>query len=260
MNLHELSEFAGNVVLKAGGLLNEWKKQPLIYEEKRDYSDLVTEVDKKVEAFLVEEILKQYPDHGILGEEGTFKKDLVDYDTVWVIDPIDGTTNFIQNIPFYAISVGIVHKGKGIMGFVYNPSTDELFHAVAGEGAYVNNQKLELNNPMHLQEAVISTTMFWEDPITQNALHASIIELYKNTRAMRMLGGAALSLCEIAKGTIGAYVIPMLSPWDYAAGVIILKEAGGIVTDLKGEAIQFKQGQSLLAAHPDIHEKITQLF
>lgn len=260
MNLKQLEDFAHQTVLKAGELLLELKKQPLVYTEKKDYSDLVTEVDKKVEAYLVEQILTAYPTHGILGEEGTFTEDSTKFDTIWVIDPIDGTTNFIQDFPFYAISVGIVHKGEGIMGFVYNPSTNELFHAVKGQGAYVNERKLERKNSLLLRESVISTTMFWEHVETQNALHPSIIELYKKTRAMRMLGGAALSLCEIAKGTLDAYVVPMLSPWDYAGGVIILKEAGGIATNLQGEEVQFEKNQSILASHPDIHAEILRNF
>lgn len=260
MNQAELKQFAYKTVSEAGQLLLELKKQPLIFKEKKDYSDLVTEVDQKVEAFLVDQILKRYPTHGVLGEEGTFKKDLTDIDTIWVIDPIDGTTNFIQDFPFYAISVGIVHKGEGIMGFVYNPSTNELFHAVKGEGAYVNEQKLELKGSITLKETVISTTMFWEDVETKNALHPSLIELYKNTRGMRMLGGAALSLCEIAKGTLNAYIMPMLSPWDYAGGVIILKEAGGIVTTLTGDDVQFQKEQSILASHPSIHKELLNYY
>lgn len=260
MHKQEIYQFAHKTVLEAGKLLLELKKQPLVFSEKTDYADLVTEVDKKVEAFLVNKITERYPTHGILGEEGTFKEDLKNFETIWVIDPIDGTTNFIQDFPFYAISVGIIHQGEGVMGFVYNPSTDELFHAVKGQGAFVNQEKLELDKPLALKETVFSTSMFWEDVTTQNALHPSIIELYKNTRGMRMLGGAALSLCEIAKGTLNAYIMPMLSPWDYAGGVIVLQEAGGTITGLHGESVQYKNAQSILATHPAIHTEILQKF
>lgn len=260
MNIDELTQFAHKIVYEAGQLLLELKKQPLVFEEKKDYSDLVTVVDKEVEAFLVEAITKEYPTHGILGEEGTFKEDPTQFDTVWVIDPIDGTTNFIQDFPFYAISVGIVHEGEGIIGFVYNPTTDEMFRGIKGQGAYVNTQKLELKKSLTLKETVISTTMFWADVDTKEALHPAIISLYKKTRGTRMLGGAALSLCEIAKGTLGAYVMPLLSPWDYAAGVIVLKEAGGVVTDLTGKCVQFEEGQSMLASHPGIHPELLTVF
>jgi myo-inositol-1(or 4)-monophosphatase len=260
INIEKLGEFAKGIVYEAGQLLLELKNKPLEMQDKKDQGDLVTIVDQTLEKFLVEKILENYPDHGILGEEGTFEGDLSKCDTLWVIDPIDGTTNFIHNIPFYGISVGIVHQNEGVIGVVYNPLTDKLYFASKGNGAFINDQQVKIESRLQLRDCVFSTSMFWENVDTKAALHPNIIELYKETRGMRMLGGAAISLCEILTGTFSAYVMPMLSAWDFAGGAIILKEAGGIVTQLNGDEVDFTKGSSLLAAHPDIHNEILKKF
>ena len=259
-NINELGAFASDIVREAGTLLLKLRKEPLELEEKSDHSDLVTIADNAVEQFLIDKILERYPNHGIIGEEGMFDRESSHDDTQWIIDPIDGTTNFIHNFPYYGISVGIAHKGEGIIGVVYNPLTDELFYAEKGNGAYVNGVRLHLNKPILLKEALVSTTMFWEDVRTRDALHSSIIQIYKKTRGIRMVGGAAISLCEIAKGTLNAYIVPMLSTWDYAGGAIILKEAGGTITQLNGSPVSFKWGGSLLAAHPSIHQDLLHFY
>lgn len=252
----EIGLYAKEIVRQAGTLLKDMQKEPLEMKEKKSHSDLVTIVDQKVEQFLVDKILEKYPEHGILGEEGTFVKDLSDCKVIWVIDPIDGTTNFIHNFPFYGISVAVVYEGIGIVGVVYNPSTDELFYAEKDKGAFVNDKQMRLNEPMSLSNALISTTMFWENPFKKDTLHPNVIELYKATRGMRMLGGAALSICEIASGKITAYIMPMLNAWDFAAGVIIAEEAGAVVTKLDGSPVDLDKGSSILVTHPDIHTEI----
>lgn len=260
LDIKELRTFAAHIVKEAGALLLRLKNEPLEYEEKCDQSDLATNVDWEVEKFLVDKISAKYPNHEIIGEEGVAEEGFVDYETLWMIDPIDGTTNFIHDFPFYGISVGIVHKGEGIVGVVYNPSTNELFYAEQGNGAYVNGKRLLLNEPILLKQALVASTMFWENLSTKTALHPSIIEIYKQTRGLRMIGGAAISLCEIAKGTLNAYIVPMLSAWDYAGGAIILKEAGGIVAQLNGSPVSCLHGGSLLAAHPSIHQSLLNHF
>ena len=260
LNIKELGKYAASIVSEAGALLLKLRKEPLELEEKRDHSDLVTIVDSMVEKFLVDKIAEKYPNHGIVGEEGINEANAFDSDTQWIIDPIDGTTNFIHNFPFYGISVGIVHKGVGLIGVVYNPVTDELFYAEKDNGAYVNDVRLNLNQPILLKEALVSTNMFWEDERTKDALHPSIIEIYKKARGIRMVAGAAISLCEIAKGTLNAYIVSKLSTWDYAGGVIILKEAGGITTQLNGSPVSFESGGSILAAHPSIHKELLDSF
>jgi myo-inositol-1(or 4)-monophosphatase len=259
-DIKKVGQFAKELVKEAGTLLIKLRNEPMVFQEKHDHSDLVTFADKEIETFLVKKILHTFPLHGIVGEEGIFDSDDTYYQTQWIIDPIDGTTNFIHNFPFYGISVGIIHKGVGMIGVVYNPVTDELFYAEKDNGAYVNDKQLTLNQPITLRESLISTAMFWENPTTRNTMHPSLIHIYKETRGLRMVGGAAISLCEVAKGTLSAYIVPMLSTWDYAAGVMILKEAGGTVTRLNGQPLSLEYGGSLLASHPNIHSDLLSIF
>jgi myo-inositol-1(or 4)-monophosphatase len=259
-DIKKVGGFAKELVKEAGALLVKLRKEPMVLEEKHDHSDLVTFADKEIETFLVKKILSTFPQHGIVGEEGIFDNDDSYYQTQWIIDPIDGTTNFIHNFPFYGISVGVIHKGVGMIGVIYNPVTDELFYAEKDNGAYVNETRLTLNKPITLKESLISTAMFWDNPKTRNTMHPSLIHIYKETRGLRMVGGAAISLCEIAKGSLSAYIVPALSTWDYAAGVIILKEAGGTITRLNGQPISLEFGGSLLAAHPSIHAELMQIL
>jgi myo-inositol-1(or 4)-monophosphatase len=230
------------------------------FDEKTDHADLVTFADKEIEKFLVQAILQAFPQHGIIGEEGIFDQEDAYFKTQWIIDPIDGTTNFIHNFPFYGISVGVVHKGIGMVGVVYNPLTHELFYAEKDNGAYVNDVRLSLEQPLSLKEALISTSMFWEDSRSKNHMHPGVLQIYQEARGLRMVGGAAISLCEIAKGTFNAYIAPALSTWDYAAGIIILKEAGGTITRLNGQPISLDYSGSLLAAHPSIHAQLLSKF
>lgn len=259
LDLKELGQYAIDIVSQAGQLLLNLRNEPLNLEEKKNHADLVTFVDSAVEKYLVERILEKYPNHGIVGEEGVFETNTPTFETQWIIDPIDGTTNFIHNFPYYGISVGIVHNGVGVIGVVYNPSTNELYFAEKDNGAYLNGQRIRLDNPMLFKEALVSSTMFWEDTRKKNAIHPSLVHIYKNTRGLRLVGGAAISLCEITKGTLNAYVAPMLSSWDYAGGIIILKEAGGIITRLDGKPVTF-EGGSILAAHPSIHKELLTLY
>lgn len=262
MNLDtkELGIFAKKIVKEAGILLKNLKKQPLHLEEKKNHSDLVTFVDSAIEKFLVEKIQEKYPNHIIIGEEGIDKREFSDSKTKWIIDPIDGTTNFIHNFPYYGISVGIIHEEEGIIGVVYNPSTDELFYAEKDKGSYVNDERIKITNRISLKEALVSTTMFWDNYQTKENIHPSIIEIYKDTRGLRMVGGAAISLCEVAKGTLNAYIMPMLNTWDYTGGTIILRETGGIITQLNGKPVSFEQGGNLLATHPDIHQELLNIL
>jgi myo-inositol-1(or 4)-monophosphatase len=255
-----IGKFAVDIVMGSAILMKQLKELPLDLEEKKSHSDLVTAVDQQIEEFLVKCISDKYPKHGILGEEGVYEGTLEDKDTVWVIDPIDGTTNFIHGFPYYGISVAVVRKGIGIVGVIYNPETDELFFAEAGKGAYVNGKRISLEHKLKLRDSLISTTMFWENHETKTTLHPSIVELYKESRGIRMVGGAAVSLCEVAMGRLNAYIMPNLNAWDYAAGAVILKEAGGSLSKVNGGNVSLENGGSLVASHPDIHSELLRKF
>lgn len=258
--MKEIGEFTCDIVKEAGILLANLKETPLTATEKENHADLVTMADPMIEKFLVTRVLEKYPTHGILGEEGGLNGTVNEAETTWVIDPIDGTTNFIHGFPFYGISVAVVHKGIGIVGVVYNPMTNELFFAEKGKGLTINGVRVQMKQSLPLKEALISTTMFWADNEKRDAIHPSVIQLYKQTRGVRMLGGAAVTLSELAKGTFGAYYMPMLNAWDYAAGAVIVQEAGGVVTRLDGTPLDFTCHGGIIAAHPDIYGEVAKWF
>lgn len=258
LNLKDIGGFASEMIKIAGEKLIELRKEALEIQDKGGYNNFQTNADTIIEKFLADTIEARFPEHGIIGEETVLKRGNPDIDITWIIDPIDGTTNFIHNFPFYGISIGIVHKGEGIIGVVYNPSTDEIFYGKKGNGSYVNGVKLDIRKPIKLSEALVTTTMYFDDSFTH--LHPGVMELYYQTRGLRMVGGASISICEIAKGTLNAYIVPSLSTWDYAAASIILKEAGGQLSQLNGKEISYQHGGSLLASYPSIHQDILNIF
>ncbi len=215
--------------------------------------DLVTDYDIKTEKFLLDALGKEFPDHTLIGEEshqGSYAFDKAIY-----IDPIDGTTNFVHGIPHLAISIGVWEGGAPRIGVVYNPILEEMFWAVAGEGAYRDGEKLAVSSQTQLQQSLIATG-FPYAKVNRGIEYKWVIRtlgnLLPNIRDIRRLGAAALDLCYLAEGkTDGFYEID-LKPWDVAAGILILLEAGGKVTNISGEAFGFEE-KGLVASNGKIH-------
>jgi len=249
-------EKAKDWAVEAGKMSLELSKGSLDITYKTSPSDLVTKVDKEVERFLVKEILHHYPNHGIVGEEGTFEKKPDDFDTIWIIDPIDGTTNFVHQQLNYVISIALVHQGEGIFGVIYDPSRQEMFWGYRGEGAYLDDKRLQISRLDRLEEALLCTGLFWNRKIEKTKLLETIYQLPKQCRGIRVYGCAALELAYIAAGRLDAYVSLGLNPWDFAAGLIIVEEAGGVVTTWKGDPLSFNQAGSLIAANPGLHHQL----
>jgi myo-inositol-1(or 4)-monophosphatase len=245
---------------EAGKISLERGKSSFQISFKSSPNDLVTAVDKEVETFLCEKILANYPNHGIVGEEGTFEEDPTQFETLWVIDPIDGTTNFVHQRLNYVISIAVVHKGKGVFGIVYDPTRDELFYGEAGRGAYLNGQKLQLNQSLQLQEALVCTSLFWNQKIEKFGLQDVICELPKRCRGIRVYGCAAMEMAYVAAGRVDAYVSLYLNPWDFAAGKIILEEAGGIVRTILGEDVPFDQKSTILASNSSLYPELISIL
>jgi myo-inositol-1(or 4)-monophosphatase len=257
---NEMYDFALEIAKIAGKMSIDLRKEPLKLETKRSHADLVTFIDKEVEQFLVNKILERYPQHGILGEEGTFKESYKNFETVWIIDPIDGTTNFVHQQQHYAISIAIAKNGIGIFGVVYDPIKDELFYAGKDDGAYLNGNKIILDDKKTIRESVISTCMFWEDPNTKENLSKTIIGLARDSRGIRMMSSAALDMCYVAIGRLDAYINPRLQAWDFSAAKIILEEAEGFVRDHKANIINTMEGSSMIACNPSIYEELLNYF
>lgn len=244
--------------VEAGKLSLKRAEHPLEYTFKSSPSDLVTQVDKEVEEFMIQKILSHFPEHGIIGEEGTFERDPKEFDTLWVIDPIDGTMNFVHQQINYVVSVAVVYKGIGIIGVIYDPSRDELFWSLKGEGAYLNGHPLKLDKPVHLQEALICSSLFWNQRAEKLGLVDILYDLPKKSRGIRVYGCAALELAYVAAGRVDAYVSLYLNPWDFAAGKVIVEEAGGTTTTLDGSALPLTEVSTVVASNPFLYAQLTE--
>ncbi|MCZ8516631.1 inositol monophosphatase family protein [Paenibacillus filicis] len=229
-------------------------------QEKKNGSDLVTQVDMLSESFLRGHILKDYSDHWILSEEdnGTLNS----YEALqkkgpglgWIIDPIDGTTNFIHEIPHFAVSIGIVRDQEPFIGVVYNPLTNELFHARKHFGAFRNGEPIQAGKQKQLSEALLAAGFQAEEwGPNSNVLH-QMDKLAGTCRNLRMNGAASLDLCWVAMGRLTGFWHNGLHPWDTAAGVLIVREAGGQVTDNHGNSYQLHH-DTLVASNGKIHSE-----
>lgn len=253
-------------IVKQAGQISIDLHHTIEVEMKKDHRDLVTLADRQVEQFLTREILKKYPDHLILGEES--ETPVAAYEPnryVWVIDPIDGTTNYIHGIGNYCISIALTQNGKGIMGAVYNPITGELFSAEKGGDISFTTETKGVLVPSvsernTFETILFSTSMFWDDPKEKNTLHPKIVDLAKKTRGIRMHASAALDICLVACGKLDAYIIPALSPWDFAAAVTILEIVGGKATSLDGEALDLRYPSSVIASSGVLHDELINHF
>ncbi|MFC0523985.1 inositol monophosphatase family protein [Pontibacillus salicampi] len=244
-------------VLEAGEHIRTKMHQPLVIETKSNPDDLVTEMDQDTEKFFAEKIRESYPDHKVLGEEG-FGDDVKDLDGVtWIVDPIDGTMNFVHQKQNFAISVGIFKDGIGEIGFIYDVMKDCLYHAKRNEGAYKNDQLLPaLANSIPLEEAIIGLNSTWAVPnkkVDENGIH----RLIRKVRGTRSYGSAALEFAYIAEGIMDSYITMRLAPWDIAAGIVLVHEVGGKVTKANGEPINMLDKQSILASNASIHKEIS---
>lgn len=241
--------------LEAGKLSLERLRSPLDVQYKTSTSDLVTKVDQEVEQYVVDAILRTYPDHGILGEEGTFTEDISGFDTLWIIDPIDGTTNFIHQHQNYVVSIAVYHKGEVVAGTVYDPIRDEMFYAEKGNGAYLNGVPLYLREIKTLQQSLLASSTFWNEEAMRTGMDKKIQQLAQWSRGMRIFGCAALELAYVAAGRIDGYMSVTLNPWDFAAGNLLVEEAGGKVSRANGSRVCTLERGSILASNASIHQE-----
>lgn len=231
---------------------------------KSSAQDIVTEVDKGAEQMIRRLILTHFPDHAILGEEGVppgpeaFDKALEevrDEEYLWIIDPIDGTTNYVHGNPYYSVSIALAHNGEIIVGVIYDPGRDELFIAEKGKGAYVHGNPTKVSKELKLSESLISTG-FPIDPshnLPQNM--AGLQALLPKVRNVRCGGSAALQMAYVAAGRLSAYWEIGLSPWDVAAGVLLVQESGGTVTDTEGRPYDLSV-RNMVASNGAIHQSL----
>lgn len=218
--------------------------------------DFVTEVDTAVEQFVSDKLMKLYPDIQIFGEE----KDNSDIDftgDVWILDPVDGTTNLIHDFRFSALSLGYSEAGDLCFGVVYQPFTDELYCAEKGKGAYLNEQRIHVSDANTLHDSLIS---FGTNPYLRGELSdkdfESINSIFKACVDVRRMGAASLDLCYVAAGRCEGFFERRLKPWDFAAGTVIVREAGGEVIDYEGKEIDHTRATPVLATNGKITKEL----
>ncbi|OAH53645.1 MULTISPECIES: inositol monophosphatase family protein [Bacillaceae] len=254
-NWTEIDEEVKCWIQEAGALIRESFHHSLSIQSKSNPNDLVTNMDKETERFFIENIRMNYPNHAILGEEGQGDRIQSLDGIIWIIDPIDGTMNFVHQQRNFAISIGIYENGKGVLGYIYDIVHDELYHARRGEGAWMNDIPLEKLKPVPVKEAIVGISSTWlinNRYFDQNKL----IALAKEVRGTRSYGSAALELAYVASGRLSAYITMRNAPWDFAGGKIIVEEAGGIVSTLDGSDVNMLAINPLFACAPGLHERI----
>lgn len=242
--------------LQAGAMIREKIYEPRTIDIKSNPKDLVTEMDREIEAFYANKIKSYYPHHYLLGEEGYGDKEIDRNKTIWILDPIDGTMNFVNQKQNFAISVGIYDKTVGEIGFIYDVMNNNLYSAMREGGAFKNDRKLNrLDMNKQLDQSIICLNHYW---LMENKYfdHRIGQQLVRDARGTRTYGSAALEFAYVAEGALDAYVTMQLEPWDIAAGKIIVQEVGGLTTNIFGEEVGMLDRTSILTCNPNLHDTL----
>jgi myo-inositol-1(or 4)-monophosphatase len=222
--------------------------------QSKGIANFVSEADLATESAVIETIRKHYPDHTILSEES--HQSLVGKaEHLWVIDPLDGTNNFLHGIPQFAISIAYYHHGEPVVGVVYNPISQDLYSAARGEGAWHGTKRQSVSTEMRLDDIVVAFGFYYDRDRMMQATLDTLAAFFKaNIHGVRRFGAAALDLCHVGCGQYGLFFEYRLSPWDYAAGQLFLAEAGGRCTDCQGAKLPISEGSSVCASNGHVHD------
>jgi len=249
-------EVAKEAARRAGGLLKERFGQGASYRLKSSHHDLITEGDRLAEQEILAQIREAFPDHGVLSEERPPEPSPSSYR--WVIDPLDGTTNYAHGIPFFAVSIALEEDGQPILGVVYDPLREELFSALKGEGAYLNGRPIRVSSVQRVRESLIATGFPYRSELLERHLRY-FKALLPEAQSLRRFGSAALCLAYVACGRLEGYWDLALHRWDLAAGYVLVQEAGGVVSDLSGGELP-PDGRQLIATNGHIHSEVLEAF
>lgn len=258
----EFLDAAAHIAAKAGELLMAMlpeTREAKGITTKRNPTDLVTRADRSVEDLVVNYFRQRFPDHGILAEEGSLHEGK---EYRWVIDPLDGTTNFAHGVPLFAVSIGLEYRGELSAGVVHHPPLGEMFLAERGKGAFLQKGsetlRLHVSDVPAVSESVVATGLPY-DIVEKGTNVPQIGKLCRTAREVRILGAAALHLAYVAAGRLEGFWEQNLNPWDVAAGKVLVEEAGGRVTHLRGGAFQI-DGRHILATNGRIHADMIRLL
>lgn len=249
-----LIENVKDLAYAAGKILRDKFYQGFSVEYKGEI-DLVTDADKASEDFLVQTITRAYPTHAILAEEsGKIGNQAPDADALWIIDPLDGTTNYAHHFPYFSVSIALLQHGTPIVGIVYNPISDEMFSAELGHGAWLNDSPIRVSQTPTLKQSLLCTGFPYNMKQENNNI-AQYGKLVKQTQGVLRVGAAALDLCHVACGRIDGFWEMSLKPWDMAAGALIVTEAGGTVTGIKQSKLDLMDGE-IVASNGILHQAL----
>jgi myo-inositol-1(or 4)-monophosphatase len=222
-------------------------------------NDFVTEVDHAAEASIIETLLGAYPGHGILAEESGSAQGAKDSDYVWIIDPLDGTTNFIHGLPTYAVSIALSFRNQIQQAVVYDPARNDLFFASKGRGAFLNDKRIRVSKRNRMAEALIGTGFPFRKGDDVDRYVRLFTTVMKSCAGLRRPGAAALDLCYVAAGWYDGFFETGLAPWDCAAGSLLITEAGGLVGNFTGDA-DFLFRREVVAGNPKIYGQLVQML
>jgi myo-inositol-1(or 4)-monophosphatase len=259
MNWNEIDTYVKHWLEEAGNRITASFQNELDIETKSDRNDLVTNIDKETEQYFIGNIQSKFPGHHILGEEG-YGETLESMEgIVWIIDPIDGTVNFVHQKRNFVISIGIYENGIGRLGYIYDVVQKELYSVEAGKGAFYNGTRLSPLKEPPLRDAIIGINATW---LLSNKLLPveNLHDLVRDVRATRSYGSAALECIYVATGRTDAYLTMRLCPWDFAAGKIFIEELGGVVTDVWGNSLNMLEKSSVFACKPGLHKEILENY
>ena len=239
---------AGRIIMRG---LNRRDKINVVQKSAKDF---VSDIDHQAEQVILDTIRKAYPDHGFLAEESGSQEGK---DYQWIIDPLDGTTNFLHGFPQFCVSIALQHEGKIILGVVYDPSADELFSAMRGSGAFLNERRVRVTTPNSLSNTLIGTGFPFKNPQYMDSYLKMFRAVSSEAADLRRAGSAALDLAYVACGRLDGFWEIGLQPWDMAAGTLLVNEAGGLVSDFGG-GHQYLTTGNVVTGSPKVFKGILQ--
>jgi len=245
-----------NLAKESGGILRKFWGNLQDIRDKEIAGDLVTEADKESDRYILGQLQKIYPTHSVLTEESG-EHAIESSDFLWVIDPLDGTVNYAHQNPFFCVSIALLYKGEPIVGVVYNPIYDELFHAVCGEGAFLNGRSIAVSKTADLAHSLLATGFPYDRRQNPDNNYKEFAHLTNMTQGVRRIGSAALDMAYVACGRMDGYWERGIKAWDIAAGALLVQEAGGSVSGYDRGAPNIFSGK-ILATNGLIHNALSQ--
>ncbi|MDP9046450.1 MAG: inositol monophosphatase [Pseudomonadota bacterium] len=258
--LHPMLNTAIKAARTAGSVINRASLDlDLLKVTTKSANDFVTEVDHKAEEVIIDTLLGAYPGHGILAEESGRAHGAKDSEHVWIIDPLDGTTNFIHGFPVYSVSIALAVRGQVQQAVVYDPTRNDLFYASKGRGAFLNDRRLRVSKRVRLADCLVATGFPFRKGDNFKRYMQMMETVMPTCAGLRRPGSAALDLCYVAAGYTDGFFENGLSPWDIAAGALMVTEAGGLIGNFTGES-DFLYQRECLAASPRIYGQLVALL